>query len=424
MPSGRRGTRASETGERPCNPIGPANRDLDFATMSWSTGDTLTLSDLDIGRLRSEEFPWSSHTIYLNHASTGPLPDRTRRVVDDFNRKRMTPHELPDAMIFKMLDDCRGLVARLINADPAEIALTTNTTFGLALAARMIKFQPGDIVITSDREFPANVYPWMGLKDQGVSLELAPVLETGWPDEDYLVSRLDDPRVRVLALSLVQFSNGYQVDLARLSAATRKTGAMLVVDAIQGVGHVPLDVRKTPVDVLACGAQKWLLSPWGSGFMYVRKELIAQWDPPLTGWMAYEGTDDFTQLTRYQDVLRDNARRFEMITLPYQDFAGMRESLTLLHSIGVEPIHRHILSLHAPLVDWANQRGVPIRSAAGIHGSGILCIAPPHVARVHETLRQNSIIASLREGAIRLSPHFYNSAEDMARVIEVLDATV
>ncbi|MEO8199155.1 MAG: aminotransferase class V-fold PLP-dependent enzyme [Gemmatimonadota bacterium] len=376
-----------------------------------------------LDQLRNDEFPWTSHTVYLNNASTGPLPDRTRRVVDEFNRKRMTPHELPDAMIFGMLADCRSLVAGLIGAQPEEIALTTNTTFGLGLAARMIPFKAGDIVITTDREFPANIYPWMGLKDRGVTLERAPVLESGWPDEDYLVSRLSDPAVRVLTVSLVQFSNGYQVDLARLSAATRASGTILVVDAIQGIGHVPIDLSRTPVDILACGGQKWLLSPWGSGFMYVRKELIRTMDPPLTGWMAYEGTDDFTQLTRYHDVLRENARRFEMITLPYQDFIGFRESLGLINSIGVEAIYRHILSLHAPLIEWAVRRGVAITSPRDTHGSGILCLAPPGVAKVQESLRQASVIASLREGSIRLSPHFYNSMDDIAKVVEVLEAS-
>lgn len=374
----------------------------------------------NLEQLRREEFPWTSHTIYLNHASTGPLPARTVRVLQEFNAKRMTPHELPDAMIFSMLDDCRSQVGRLINARETEIALATNTTFGLALAARMIDLKAGDIVLVSDREFPANVYPWVGLRDHGVTLELVPVTPEGWPDEARIVSRLSDPRVRVVAVSLVQFSNGYQVDLERLSRETRATNTYLVVDAIQGIGQVPVDVRRTPVDFMACGGQKWLLSPWGAGFMYVRDELIAGLKPPVTGWMAYEGTDDFTRLTRYGDQLRANARRFEMITLPYQDFAGMRSSLELLLAMKPTEVQRHILDLHRPVIDWARGHGVPITSPQGPHGSGILCIAPPDPAEVQRRLREASIIASLREGSIRLSPHFYNTMEEMQRVVEVL----
>ena len=129
-------------------------------------------------------------------------------------------------------------------------------------------------MLVSDKEFPANVYPWMRLGELGIEMELVPTTPDGWPDEPRLLERLSDPRVRVLAISLVQFSNGYLADLSALSAATRRTGAYLVVDGIQGVGQVPLDLSRVEVDVLACGGQKWLLSPWGSGFIYVRRELI------------------------------------------------------------------------------------------------------------------------------------------------------
>ena len=234
--------------------------------------------------------------------------------------------------------ESRSLAARLIGASPEEIGLTVNTGYGLSLAARALPLKRGDIVLASDKEFPANVYPWMGLKDIGVTLELAPTTPEGWPDEERLLERLADPRVRVLAVSLVQFSNGYTVDLARLSDATRAAGTYLVVDAIQGLGQIPLDVGEVPVDILACGAQKWLLSPWGSGFVYVRRELIRDLHPAITGWMAFEGTDDFSRLTQYDDTLRADARRFELITLPYQDFAGMNASLDLLLSVG---IHTH-----------------------------------------------------------------------------------
>ncbi len=370
--------------------------------------------------LRRDEFPWSARTTYLNHASTGPLPVRTVRALEEFNRRRMLPHTLSDEMIFAMLDQCRALAARLINADAEEIALTTNTTFGLGLAARMTGLRSGDIVLASDREFPANVYPWVGLRELGVTLELVPVTPQGWPDEDRLVSRLADPRVRVLSVSLVQFSNGFQFNLDRLSRETRATGTYLIVDAMQALGQVPVDVSRAPVDVLACGGQKWLLSPWGSGFMYVRRDLIERFHPPVTGWMAYEGTDDFTRLTSYSDRLRSNARRFEMITLPYQDMEGFRVSLELVLSLDPAAIHRHILSLHAPVLEWAERDGIPVTSPRGTHGSGILCVAPPDAARAHQALRRADVIASLREGAIRLSPHCYNTVEDMARVVDVL----
>jgi cysteine desulfurase/selenocysteine lyase len=374
----------------------------------------------DVGELRRTEFPWSGETIYLNHASIGPLPERTRVCLDAFNRRRAAPFQLPDRDLFTTMAESRRLAARLIGGEPEEIALAINTGFGLSLAARALPLRSGDIVVASDREFPANVYPWMLLKDIGVTLELAPTTPEGWPDEDYLLRRVTDPRVRVLAVSLVQFSNGYTADLARLSAATRASDTYLVVDAIQGVGQIPVDVRATPVDVLACGAQKWLLSPWGSGFVYVRRELIRELRPAVTGWMAFEGTDDFTRLTQYNDELRGDARRFELITLPYQDFAGMNASLGLLLDLGVARIKEHLQTLHAPLLAWANRSGARIVSPVGERGSGIICLAPENVGEAFRALKRANVVSSLREGAIRLSPHAYNTVEEMERVVEVL----
>lgn len=375
----------------------------------------------DLGELRRTEFPWTAETIYLNHASVGPLPERTRLVLEAFNRRRAAPFQLPDRDLFTTMAESRRLAAELVGAEPEEIALTINTGYGLSMAARALPLRSGDIVLASDREFPANVYPWMLLKDVGVTLELAPTTQEGWPDEDFLLERLRDPRVRVLAISLVQFSNGYTIDLARLSAATRASGSYFVVDAIQGVGQIPIDLRATPVDVLACGAQKWLLSPWGSGFVYVRRELISELRPAVTGWMAFEGTDDFTRLTQYNDSLRGDARRFELITLPYQDFAGMNASVGLLLDMGIPRIRSHLRTLHAPVLDWAATSGARIVSPQGERGSGILCVAPANVGEAFRALKAAHIVSSLREGAIRLSPHAYNSLDEMERVVEVLE---
>jgi selenocysteine lyase/cysteine desulfurase len=372
--------------------------------------------------LRAAEFPWTADTIYLNNASIGPIPERTRRALDEFTAKRTAPHLLPDRELFAGLAAARLGIAQLINAEPSEVALATNTGFGLHLAARALPLKAGDTVLLSDKEFPANVYPWLLLKDQGITVELAPCRPEGWPDEEYLLTRLRDPKVRVLAVSFVQFSNGYRADLKRLGAACRANGTYLVVDGIQGVGNSVLDVRDTPVDILACGGQKWLLSPWGSGFVYVRKELIPSLEPTITGWMAFEGTDDFSRLTEYNPTFRADARRFEMITLPYQDFVGMTASLGLLLEIGVRDIAEVTRALHEPIVKWAQDNGVRIASPLDErHRSAILCVAPPKPVEAYHAMKRAHVVCSLREGAIRLSPHCYNTIEEMGKVIEVLD---
>ena len=372
--------------------------------------------------LRAAEFPWTADTIYLNNASIGPIPERTRRALDEFTAKRTAPHLLPDRELFAGLAAARLGIAHLINADPSEIALATNTSFGLHLAARALPLKPGDIVLLSDKEFPANVYPWLMLKKEGITVEVARCGPEGWPDESHLLERLRDPRVRVLAVSFVQFSNGYRADLKKLGAAARANGTYLVVDGIQGVGNSVLDVRETPIDILACGGQKWLLSPWGSGFVYVRKELIPQLEPAITGWMAFEGTDDFSRLTEYNPTFRADARRFEMITLPYQDFVGLTVSLGMLLEIGVRDIAEFTRAAHEPIVKWAQENGMRITSPLDErHRSAILCVAPLKAAEAFHAVKRARIVCSLREGAIRLSPHVYNTVEEMEKVVEVLD---
>ena len=378
-------------------------------------------SGYDVRALRESEFPGADHQIYLNHASTGPLPERTRRGLDEFMANRVLPFGHSDERLQGILADGRRCAARLINADIGEIALATNTSFGLNLAARMLPFEPGDIVLVSEAEFPANVFPWRQLSDRSVGMELVPVTPQGWPDEARIKERMQDRKVRALAISHVQFHNGYTADLDRLSEAARDSGTWLVVDAIQALGQLPFDVRKTPVDILACGAQKWLLSPWGSGFVYVRRELVPELVSPFAGWSAFEGTANYATLCDYSGALRNDARRFELITLPFQDILGMNHALDLLDELGVARIARHLEAIGRPVLEWADRRGVGVVSPRGPRSSGMVCLSAADLPEGLATLKSAGVATSVREGALRLAPHCYNTIEEMSRVADLLD---
>ncbi len=366
---------------------------------------------VDWKRLSQDEFAALDGIRYCNTASTGPLPARALRAVEQGNRDRTRPDLWTVDRMNGILARSRELSATLIGATPGEIALMPNTTTGLNIAARALPLRPGDVVLTFDREFPSNVYPWLAREGEGVVLERIPVTARGWPDEVRLHERLQDNDVRAVCVSLTQFSNGYTVDLAALSAATRQLDKWLIVDAIQGCGQVPIDVSATPVDFLACGAQKWLLSPWGTGFLYVRKDLITQTMPTFAGWAAFKGTDDYSRLTAYDPRPWDDARRFELITLPAQDFAAMNASLELILEIGVGRIAARIQQQLAEWRRWAAERGGTITSPEGERGSGILCVKPRgDAAAVHRELEREGVISSLREGSIRLSPCFGQEA--------------
>jgi selenocysteine lyase/cysteine desulfurase len=374
-------------------------------------------------RLRRDEFPWmaAGESIYLNAASTGPLPERCVRAQDAFTRKRAAPHRLSHEEQFSALSDSRERIARLIGADVAEIALATNTSAGLNLAAWTFPLGPGDEVVIPDLEFPANVYPWMAAAAvRGFALHRVPARE-GLFDEAALLAALDRPGVRVLAVSWVGFSTGVVADLDVLGAACRARDIRFVVDAIQGLGALTLDVSKTHIDLLACGGQKWLLSPWGTGFTYVRRPLVRELVPQPVSWMGVQGSDDFSRLLAYDMIWRDDARRFEQITLPFQDFAGMAASLELLHELGPAAISAHLVARAHELLEGAAARGIPLVTPRARH-AGIASLRPRDARLASARLSAARVAHSVREGTIRLAPHCYTTREDVEVALDALAA--
>jgi selenocysteine lyase/cysteine desulfurase len=370
----------------------------------------------DLLELRRREFPWAERqgAIYLNNASTGPLPARTVAAQAEFTARRAEPFRLGEEEQFDILCRARELCAGLLRAGPDEIALMVNTTYGINLAARALPLRAGDTVLTYDGEFPANIYPWLALEPEGIRLERIP-LRAGLPDEERLLAALDRSDVRCVAVSWVQFATGYRTDLVRLGRACRDRDIFLVVDAIQGLGGATLDVREAPIDLLACGAQKWLLSPWGTGFVYVRRELVRQLVPQAVGWMAMAASADFTRLTDYEYRFWDDARRFEVITLPFQDFVGMNASLGLLHELGLAAVEAHVASLAGRLVRATEERPELrlVTPADPAHRAGVIAIAPPDPRAASARLTKVGVSHALREGAIRLSPHGYNTMQEI-----------
>lgn len=380
----------------------------------------------DLQALRAAEFPWtaSDETVFLNNASTGPLPQRTIDALAHWSMLRANPQRITQELQFGALARGRELIASLIGADASEIALATNTSFGLNLAAFALPLGAGDVVLSPTQEFPANVYPWMQLSARrGIEFRQLDC-DCGVLDRERLVRELEDERVRAVTVSWVQFASGARADLAALGALCRERGVYFVVDAIQGLGPLTLDLRATHVDVLACGAQKWLLSPWGAGFVYVRRGLVDQLEPHDVSWLAVEGSDDFTRLTDYDLTWRGDARRFEFVTLPFQDFAAMNASLELFHELGPANVSAHALSLAQSIVDWAESRAdVTLVTPRNPSQRGAIISVRPRDARAaSQRLNEARVSHSLREGAIRLAPHFYNTQGEVDRALEIIGA--
>jgi selenocysteine lyase/cysteine desulfurase len=312
--------------------------------------------------------------------------------------------------------------ATLIGADADEIALMPNTTYGLNLAARGLPLRPGTI-LTFDGEFPSCVYPFMALGGRGVSLERVPAGADGLPDEDELVQRIGRGDVVTVVISWVQYASGFVADLARIGAACRSAHAFFVVDGIQGCGVRPLDVHALGVDVFASGAQKWMLGPWGTGFVYVRRDLHAVVQQPDVGWACMTSSRDYAWLTQYEYEFLPDARRFEVVTLAYHDFGVANEALACLRAAGgPAALAEHIATLGDRIVQWAEGRD-DVRlwtPTARDRRAGVFALVPRDLDGAMRRLKAAGVVCVPREGAVRLAPHGYNTREDVDRALAAL----
>jgi cysteine desulfurase / selenocysteine lyase len=378
----------------------------------------------DVEALRAREFPWTQsgeHT-FLDNAKTGALPASGVKALKAWADLRAEPFRLSTYQDLEVFQRTRELVAKLIGAKVGEIACMGNTSYGINVASLGLPLKSGDVVLTYEGEYPADVYPWISLAKKGVKLELIPKKD-GLQNEARLLEELKRPEVRVVTMSWVSFSTGYRADLATIGRECRKRGIYFIVDAIQGVGAMTLDMSKLEIDVLACGGQKWLLAPWGSGFVYVREGLVRELEPAVVGWLAMKSSEDFTRMVDYDFKFYDDARRFQINTLPAQDFAGLNASLEMFFELGPGAVEKHIEGIVSKAVKWAQENCDKVRlvtPAEPAKRAGVLAIAPQDPVAASKALSEAKIFHSLREGAIRFSPHCFNTSGEMRRALEVL----
>lgn len=383
----------------------------------------MTATPFDPAALRAAEYPWmDAEGPYLNAASTGPMPRCAVAAAEAWAARRARPHTIPFEDLLGTATVARRQFAALVGADADEIALMPNTTYGLNLAARGLPLRPG-VVLTFDGEFPSCVYPFEALASRGITLERVPRRD-GLPDEDALVAAIARPDVVAVVVSWVQFATGYVADLARIGAACRAHGAFCIVDGIQGCGVRPLDLHALPVDVFATGAQKWLLGPWGTGFVYVRRGLLEVVQPHDVGWACMTGTaTDYRRLTDYAFDFLPDARRFEVVTLAYHDFAVANAAAAVLLEAGVPRVAAHLEALTGRVVAWAQgRRDVRLVTPADpARRAGIVALVPPDLEGAAARLAAAGVAHTVREGAVRLSPHAYSTAADVDAALALLD---
>jgi cysteine desulfurase / selenocysteine lyase len=385
------------------------------------------------------QFPALQQLTFLDSACVSLAPQRTIEKLRAFldmtaycPSGSSTQHHID---MDTMRGAARPQVAKLINANENDIALVESTTHGLSLVANAIPLQRGDRILISDLEFLEVALPWVQKREEiGTEIDVLPNRDGQFAPED--VEAAIAPKTRVLAVSSVQWNNGFRCDLDALSRLCRERGIFLIVDAVQQIGSVPLDVQKTPVDALACGGHKWLMSPFGCGFLYLSPQFRARVQPPMggylslaepqDGWGTYFGTPSITPV--FEPDFVGTARRWETGgTANYPGAIALAQSVALINEIGINNVSEHILSLTDYLIAALQKQGVQVVTPLDRrYRSGIVTFTldnPQSNAALIDFLQQNRVLVSLRYtsnvGGIRVACHLFNTRQDVDRLVAV-----
>ncbi|MBV9508186.1 MAG: aminotransferase class V-fold PLP-dependent enzyme [Acidobacteriia bacterium] len=362
----------------------------------------------------SHQFPVRERLVHLNHAAVAPLcrpaAEAMKWLADDSAEFGTLHYD----QWLRTQERLRLAAAKLIGAAPSEIALVKNTSEGISIVANGLDWKPGDRMIGFREEFPANYFPWKKLEARGVSVSWLSIKDD--------LNRIEEAcrGARLLSISFVQFLGGYRSPLEQIGEICRRNSCLFLVDAIQGLGAFPLDVRACHIDALAADGHKWLLGPEGCGILYVSEALQERVEPIEFGW---------TNVAKYADYasrdmsLRPDAGRYECGTLNAIGCYGLLASMEFLLEVGVERIAPAVQALADRLAQGAEAKGYEVMERRTPEtGAGIVSFRKggAEAGEIVRALRTHGIIAAPRNGWVRVSPHFYISPAEIERTLECL----
>lgn len=369
-------------------------------------------------------FPITEHKIYLNHAAVSPPPrpsiEAVKAQLDDVAQNGSL--NFRDWIATKTR--ARRLVAGMIGARPEQVAFMRNTSDGLSTVAQGLKWKQGDNIVTFRNEFPSNVYPWLNIRDAyGVEVRMCAERD-GRIDLDELIALIDH-RTRILALSYVQYASGFRADIARLGQVARKVDALFVVDAIQGLGVIPLDAEDQSIDIVAASSHKWLLAPEGVGILFMSDRARSRIEPTLVGWVSVPNPEEYNN---FEQGWSPGALAWETGTGPAALFYGLEASVKILLETGIPAIESYLRDLTDHLCerlasrDLKNKYRVVSSRVAG-EKSQIVCLESNQglsSMSLYKHLKERDIITAPRGTRLRIAPHFYNTVDDIEELIKAL----
>jgi len=365
-------------------------------------------------------FPITNRAIYLNHAAVSPLPTPTVEAIESQLKDVRDNGSINFRSWIAVKERARSLLAELLGARPEQVAFMRNTSDSLSTVANGLDWRTGQNVVTFRREFPANIYPWLRLRDIfGVEVRMCEE-RNGRVDMEELENLVDE-NTRVIAISHVQFASGFRANLERLGRIARKRDALLVVDVIQSLGVLPLNVEAELVDVAAGASHKWLLGPEGVGYLYLSDRARERLQPTLVGWTSVPNPEDYNN---FDQEWNTGTLAWETGTGPIALIHGLNASLELLKANGTEAIAAYLETLTDYLCENLSSRNYRVISTRDLgQKSQIVCIqhrGGASAMHLYSQLKSNNIITAPRGDRLRIAPHIYNSFDEIDGLVSAL----
>ncbi|MEW9678411.1 aminotransferase class V-fold PLP-dependent enzyme [Pseudomonas sp. TE50-2] len=377
-----------------------------------------SLTELKIEKDRLD-LPCLTQSTYVDSAAVTPLPRSIQNAMNAHLGSLVEDVRMTGERSAESYEEGRRLAAKLVGSVPERIAYIQNTSHGMSLVALGIDWNKGDNLVVAALEFPSNYLCWMQLAEKGVEIRKVDAVEGRVQAEDF--ARHIDSRTRLVAVSHVQYYSGYKVDLAGIAVTCAAFDALLVVDGTQSIGAMTLDVTASGVDVLVVSAHKWLMGPRGIGFMSFSERAFARITPRIVGWLSVEEPFAFKRTL----TLLPDARRFEAGTENGAGIIGLAERLRQIDGLGAQRIEDRVLDLNQRLLFRCQDAGLEVVHPFARHErSGICLVRKPGVSAeaLLDALEAQRICASLRNGAIRLSPHYFNTHIEIENIVATLQS--
>jgi selenocysteine lyase/cysteine desulfurase len=371
----------------------------------------------------SKEFFDFSPTIYLDCAYQGPFPRATVARIQEAIELKSNPTRMKSRHFFEITESVRRRAASLVGADLSGIAITNSATQGVSIVASGLGLKAGDDVVIGSGNFPSNLFTWLHLRRRGVGVHMVKPVDGAIRVED-LASAMT-PQTRVLALDWVEYKTGTRNDLEALGKLAHQHGSIFLVDGTQGVGALELNLQSLPVDALVVAAYKWLLGPYGTGFVYLAPALQDRLELNSVNWLTVNGSEDFDSLPIEGFTLPKSARVFDVpATANFLNLYGLDASLEFVQKAGVPTVTAHCTRLLDRLAGGVKSRGFRLAASSPTRRSTILSFMADSLqatGSAYKKLEAGHVAVSMRQGMIRVSPYLYNSDSDIDCLLELLD---